>query len=189
MSVTVLSLLGACRDKGPTPKPAASSPTVAGEVDAVDLGAITIKAPPKWKFEHPSSSMRRAQFAVAGSGGDAGLVVYFFGNQGAGTVKANTDRWIGQFKNPDGSAIGDAKPVERTVAGFKTTQLEVTGTYVGGMTPGAPPQGETPGQRLIATIVNTPAGPYYFKFLGPDKTVNENRATYDKLLESMTSSE
>jgi hypothetical protein len=162
---------------------------VSGVVELMDVGALKFRAPEAWKFEHPSSSIRRAQFRVSGNTGDAGLVVYFFGNQGAGTPQSNIDRWVGQFKNADGSPLRGTKPIEHEIAGFKVTQIEVAGMYAGGMGAGSPqPQAQT-GQRMIATIVNTASGPYYFKFLGPDKTVTENRGALDRLLASMKASE
>jgi len=159
---------------------------VSGTVDLVDVGGLHFKAPEGWEYEHPTSRMRRAQFAVPGEQGTAGLVVYFFGNQGAGSSQANIDRWVGQFKDPDGSAISVPKPAKRKIAGFQTTQVEAAGTYVGGMGAGSPQaaQGQ-PGQRMIATIVETPSGPFYFKFLGADKTVAENRKALEGLLASM----
>ena len=38
---------------------------------------------------------------------------------------------------------------------------------------------------MVATIVETPSGPFYFKFLGADKTVTENRRALEGLFRSM----
>jgi len=111
--------------------------------------------------------------------------VYFFGPQGAGTTQENIDRWVGQFSNPDGSPISDPKQSSTEVAGLSVTRVEAAGLYSGGMGPtgqAQPPQAE---QRLVAAIVETPGGPYYFKFLGPDATVKENTAAFDSLLGSI----
>lgn len=151
----------------------------------VDLGAITITPDENWSFESPKSSMRRAQFSIPGEGGAAELVVYFFGAGGAGSTEANTDRWIAQFTNTDGSAVSNAKREDAKIAGFEMTRVDVSGSYVGGMGPGAQPQKETPNQRLLAAIVQTPGGPYYFKLLGPDATVSENESAFDALLKSI----
>jgi hypothetical protein len=161
---------------------------VSGPVDLVDVGGLQFKAPESWEYEHPSSAMRRAQFGVRDDEDSAGLVVYFFGNQGAGSVQANIDRWVGQFKNPDGSPIAAPKPLKQKIAGLDVTQVEVAGTYVGGMGAGAPQAEGQTGQRMIATIVQTPKGPFYFKFLGADKTVVENRKALEGLFASMTAS-
>jgi hypothetical protein len=161
---------------------------VSGNVELVDVGGLTFKTPDGWKYEHPASAMRRAEFGVDGDDGTAGLVVYFFGNQGAGSSQANIDRWVGQFKNADGSPIAAPEPVKRKIASFMTTQVEAAGTYVGGMGAGSP-QGEgQPGQRMIAAIVDTPEGPFYFKFLGADKAVADNRKALEGLFASMKAS-
>ena len=43
-------------------------------------------------------------------------------------------------------------------------------------------------QRLIAAIVYSNEGPYYFKFLGPNATVTEFRGAFDALLDSIVAS-
>ena len=122
-----------------------------------------------------------------GDDGTAGLVVYFFGNQGAGSPQANIDRWVGQFKNADGTPITASKPVTSKIAGLEVTQVEVAGTYMGGMGAGAADAQGQPGQRMIAAIVDTPKGPFYFKFLGADEVVIQNReALRGPVLASMT---
>lgn len=74
------------------------------------------------------------------------------------------------------------------MSGFEVTKLEVAGRYASGM--GAPGQPQAPqaDQRLIAAIVNSDRGPYYFKFLGPNATVVENGAAFDELLASIVAS-
>ena len=161
---------------------------VSGDVRHVDVGSVTFESPAGWEYEHPNSAMRRAQFGVRAEEGTAGLVVYFFGNQGAGSSEANIERWVSQFKNPDGSALRDAVPTKRKIAGFEVTQVEVAGTYVGGMGAGASEQAQSD-QRMIATIVETPGGPYYFKFLGDDTVVKNNQPALEALLGSMKPSE
>jgi predicted small lipoprotein YifL len=162
-----------------------------GQPDAsgmIDLGAIAFKVPPKWEAQQPKSSMRRAQAAASGSAGPAELIVFFFGPQGAGSTKDNIDRWVGQFSNPDGSPVSDAKQSTSKVSTFDVTRVEVVGQFAGGMAAAGQPQAPKGGQRLIAAIVETPDGPYYFKFLGPDATVAEHRGAFDDLIVSIAAS-
>ena len=161
---------------------------VSGEIKHIDLGGLTFQAPEGWEYRHPASSMRRAELGVRGDDGTAGLVVYFFGNQGAGSAQANIERWVGQFKSSDGSALKDVQAVKGKIAGLDVVQVEVAGTYVGGMGSGEPSDGQ-PGQRMVATIVRTPSGPFYFKFLGADAVVKSQRGALDALLASMKLSE
>ena len=118
----------------------------------------------------------------------------FFSNDGSKIVQrsafpkdeaaaqANVERWIGQFKNADGSPLTGVKSIKRKVAGFDITQVEVAGTFVGGMGAGAA-GAEEPGKRMVATIVDAPKGPYYFKFLGDDPVVTANRKAFDDHLD------
>lgn len=158
------------------------------ESGMIDVGTIAFKVPTKWQAQPLKSSMRRAQVTAPGSAGPAELIVYFFGAQGAGTTQANVDRWVAQFTNPDGSSVADAKQTTTEVSGFDVTKVEVAGQYSGGMAAGGQPQAPQAGQRLLAAIVNTEGGPYYFKFLGPNATVTENGAAFDALIASIAPS-
>ncbi|MGB5521718.1 MAG: hypothetical protein WBM96_04055, partial [Polyangiales bacterium] len=108
--------------------------------------------------------------------------------QGAGTAQENLDRWIGQFSNPDGSAVSDAKLTSSTVSGMDITRLDVAGQYAGGMNPTGQHQPGQANQRMLAAIVNSQGGPYYFKFVGPSATVTENAAAFDALIASIVAS-
>lgn len=161
---------------------------VHGQPDAsgmVDVGAVAFKLPAKWSAQAPKSAMRRAQLSAPGSAGPAELIVYFFGPQGAGSAQENLDRWIGQFSNADGSPVSNAKQTSSKTAGGDVTRLEVAGQYAGGMSATGQQQAGKAGQRLIAAIVNTPGGPYYFKFLGPGATITENSAAFDEMVASI----
>jgi hypothetical protein len=160
---------------------------VSGDIKHIDVGGLAFTAPEGWEYEHPASAMRRAQFGVRGEDGTAGLVVYFFGNRGAGSSQANVDRWVGQFRNPDGSPLSGVEPTKRKVAGFDVTEIEVAGSYSSGMGDDSSRQRQ-PGKRMIAAIVDTSTGPYYFKFLGDDAVVKENREAFDGLLSSLKAS-
>jgi hypothetical protein len=174
----------------PRQVPAGAAAT-SGRPDAsgmIDLGAVAIKVPAKWSAQAPKSAMRRAQLSAPGSAGAAELIVYFFGPQGAGTAQENLDRWIGQFSNPDGSAVSDAKQTSSKVSGMDITRLDVAGQYAGGMNPTGQQQPGQANQRMLAAIVNSQGGPYYFKFVGPSATVTENAAAFDALIASIVAS-
>lgn len=166
--------------------------TVTGQPDGegmIDVGAIAFKMPDAWSVQQPRSSMRRAQLGADGPQGPAELVVYFFGARGAGTAEENIERWVGQFSTKDGKPVTERKLDSLEVAGHDITRLEVAGTYSSGM--GGPNQPDTPvaDQRMIAAIVYTAGGPYYFKFLGPDETVAKHAETFDGLLSSIVAAQ
>lgn len=149
---------------------------------------LTFAAPPGWKTVPTSSSMRVAQYAVphaAGDTQDAELVVYYFGGSG-GTVEANIDRWVGQMQQPDGrpsSAV--AKRQSRTVNGLKVTLVDVPGTYVAEMTPGASERHNSPNFHLRAAVIETSNGPYFIKLTGPAKTVEASEKQFEAFLGSV----
>lgn len=149
---------------------------------------LTFTAPAGWKSVPSSSSMRVAQFALpraVGDAQDAELVVYYFGGSG-GTVEANMQRWIGQMQQPDGSPSSTlAKRSTRTVNGLVATIVDVSGTYVAEMTPGAKERYNNPNYRLRAVVIETPKGPYFIKLTGPSKTVAAHEQMFEKFLASV----
>jgi len=159
-------------------------------LQAAPPAGLAFTAPPTWKTR-PASAMRVAEFVVPKAAGDAEdteLIVYFFGpffGRLAGGVDANIDRWIGQMQQPDGSASKDkARREARTINGLKVTTVDLSGTYVAEVRPGAAERHNKPNFRLRAAVIETPGGPYYIKMTGPAKTVAAADADFKKLLSS-----
>jgi hypothetical protein len=148
-------------------------------------GGLTFTAPPAWASRPSASTMRIAEFVVpkaAGDSEDAEVIVYFFGGSG-GTVDANIDRWIGQMQQPDGSASKDkARRDALTINGLKVTTVDLAGTYVAEVRPGATGRYNKPGFRLRAAVVEAKRGPYYIKMVGPEKTMAAADADFKKFL-------
>src|SRR5437870_6173476 len=96
-------------------------------------GELHYKAPEGWVTEHPSSSMRVAQYKLPKAEGDredASLVLYYFGATQGGSAQANIDRWISQIQQPDGGSSKEkAKTETINVNGLKVTTVDVAGTY------------------------------------------------------------
>ncbi|NOT62831.1 MAG: hypothetical protein HOP19_21695, partial [Acidobacteria bacterium] len=142
-------------------------------------------APKSWKLG-PERPMRSATYLIPAAAGDPeGGECAVFANIGGG-VQANVDRWIGQFKQADGSdSKAKAKTEKKTINNMPVTLIELTGTFNGGgamMNPGAPPPAEKTGYRLLGAIVEAPSGPLYFKLTGPAKTVTAAQADFMALL-------
>lgn len=152
-------------------------------------GQLTFTAPPAWQTRPAASSMRVAEFVIpraAGDPEDAEVIVYYFGAQGGGGAQANIDRWIGQMQRPGGgSAKDDAKTESRTINGLNVSSVDVPGTYVAEVRPGASEHFNKPDFRLLAAVVDTPRGPYYIKLTGPSRTVTAARPAYDAFLGSL----
>ena len=138
-------------------------------------GELHYKVPEGWVGEHPSSSMRVAQYKLPkaeGDGEDGSLVLYYFGAGQGGSVQANIDRWVGQMEQPDGGSSKDRAKIETlTVNGLKVTTVDVGGTYTAEMSPGSGTRNNNRNYRLRAAIVETPKGAYFAKLIGPEKTV------------------
>ncbi len=150
--------------------------------------SLTFDPPPEWIAVQVSSPMRAAQFTLpkaAGDAEDAELVVFYFGGAG-GSVEANLERWTGQMLQPDGRRSADVAMTTAFTAGdLAVTLLDVPGTYAAEVRPGSGMRYHKPDFRLKAAVVETPAGPYFFKLTGPERTVEAWDAPLVALLESV----
>jgi hypothetical protein len=149
-------------------------------------GTLTFTAPTSWKPRAASSSMRVAEFVVpkaAGDPEDGEVIVYFFGGTG-GSVDANIQRWIGQFQQPAG-APPDGGRTSFSVGALKVTAVDVSGTYVAEVRPGAAERHNKPGFRMRAAVIETPKGPYFVKFTGPAATVKQASPAFDQFIKSL----
>jgi hypothetical protein len=159
---------------------------IAGAV--LHASGLAFTAPDAWRKVPPSSSMRVAEFSLPRASGDtedAELVLYYFGGQG-GSVDANVQRWVAQMQQPDGRASTDvAKKTTRKVGGLDVTLLDLTGTYVAEMAPGAADHHNKPGFRLRAAVIETARGPYYIKLTGPQRTVSKWDASFERFVASL----
>jgi hypothetical protein len=151
------------------------------------LGPFTFVAPKEWTFKPSTSSMRAAQWVWSEKSGEqAELVVFYFGEGGAGGVQANLDRWLGQITPADGKPAKDSAKIEKTkVAGQDATIVSVAGRLTTQQMPGGPPPVDMADAMLLAAIVNSPTGPYYFKGTGSKKTVEAHAAKFRAMLASM----
>jgi hypothetical protein len=131
--------------------------------------------------------MRKATYKVPAAAGDSEggeVAVFYFGAGQGGGVEANVQRWIGQFSGVEASSILRG---EQSAGGFKAHLVEIpSGTYTDSM---AAMHGGavTPKDKyaLLGAIVETPAGPYFFKFTGPKATVAGAKPDFVGLLQSI----
>lgn len=155
---------------------------------AETAGGIKWTAPASWKSQG-DRPMRAATYTVPAAQGDseAGeMAVFYFGPGQGGGVQANIQRWIGQFKQPDGSpSASKAKRDKRTINGLAVTTIDLSGIYTGSAGPMAPPV-DKPGYRLLGAIVEGPQGAVFFKLTGPAKTVAASEAGFEALLKSVS---
>ncbi len=150
--------------------------------------ALTFEPPVEWIAVQVSSPMRVAQFVLpksAGDAEDAELAVFYFGGAG-GSVEANLERWTGQMLQPDGRRSADvATTTTFAVGDLAVTTLDVPGIYAAEVRPGSGMRYHKPEFRLKAAVVETPAGPYFFRLTGPAETVGAWDESFVSLLESV----
>lgn len=150
-------------------------------------GTLAYTTPAGWQTRPPSTSMRVAEFVIPKANGDrddADLIIYYFGPGGGGGAEANIQRWIGQMLQPGGQP-SNARRETRVIHGLKVSMVDVSGTYVAEMSPGASEHYDKPNYRLRAAVVETPHGSYYIKMTGPAKTMAAAGAAYDKFMASL----
>jgi hypothetical protein len=151
------------------------------------LGPFSFAAPADWTATPTTSSMRAAQYELpAKPGAEAELVVTYFGEHGAGSVDDNIARWLGQFQQPDGKKSRDVANIEKTqFAGQDATFVSVSGRYNTKGMPGGSGPVDKQDQALLAAIVASPSGPYYFKLVGAKATVDAGAAAFRAMLGSL----
>lgn len=159
------------------PAPAAPGPSAGG--------TLTWTAPAGWTPETPSSSMRRAQYRIPGTGGAGEFVVFYFGPGQGGDAKSNVARWAGQFRRPDGSPVSsEVKTRDIKVGDIPVVLVEITGTYVGGMG-GVPTGGDRPNYMLLGAIAKGPDAEWFFRATGPRTTLEPQRGAFEQMVRSI----
>jgi hypothetical protein len=173
------------------PQATPSSPVMPSAMPSHGAPSSDLKyqAPDGWIAEKPTSSMRVAQYKLPRAEGDAEdalLAVFYFGQGQGGTVEANLARWTSQMEQPGGSQ-SNQKPATKkmTVNGMNVTLLDVSGSYrADSMMMGQGAVAAKANHRLRAAVVETPSGPYFFKLVGPEKTVKRWDDSFMKFVES-----
>ena len=162
---------------------------VAMSVTLAAQRTLRFDAPVDWVRADTGSEFRVVQFGLPRAEGDpedAELVLYYFGGSG-GTVAANLERWTNQMVQPDGRQSAEVA----TTTGFEVSTLPVTvldvpGIYSAEVQPGSGMHYFKRGFRLKAAVVETPEGPYFFKLIGPSRTVATWDSKFTTLLQSIT---
>lgn len=148
--------------------------------EPVKIGPATYSVPTAWERQR-ARPPRTMQLGIPLAEGDAGkceFVVFYF-NGGGGGVQENIRRWIGMFEKVDGKE----KTESFTTGKLKITTLDVAGTYKDKPFPMAEEFTLRENYRMLAAIVETPDdGPYFFRIVGPKKTVSQQLDAWNQLL-------
>jgi len=99
----------------------------------------------------------------------------------------NVGRWLGQFTQPDGKLSRDVAKIEKLrFAGQDAVVVSLAGHYTAQPIGGGGSAIDKQDQSLLAAIVASPVGPYYFKVVGDRPTIEANVAAFRALLGSLT---
>lgn len=183
LAASIALFASSCASRAHDRETASASPSssTAPATAATTSGELRLSPPSEWTPVATTSAMRKAQYALPraeGDAQDASLVVYFFGGQG-GSREANLERWAAQFEQPDGRASKDVLTSStRKVNGLDVLDVQLSGTYVAETAPGSGVRVREEGWRMLASIVDTPKGPYYVKLVGPGRTVERWSSAY-----------
>jgi hypothetical protein len=168
----------------PAAAPSAPPSAAAPAADAPTAGGLTWQASSPLVARTPKSQMRVAEYGLDGEPA-AELTVFYFGADQGGSIEANMARWVGQFKQPDGSEP-QAKRDERMVKGIPVALVETKGNFSGGMAmPGAPAPAAQTDAMLLGAIAKGPNGAVFFKFTGPRASLEKARSAFESLIESI----
>jgi hypothetical protein len=178
--VLFLSLVAACGQKQ---EPASHHE----EASPARFSRLWWTAPEGWIEEQPASGMRVSQYGLSRAEGDAEDAVCYVAHfpGGGGSVEANLQRWYDQFIQPDGrpsKAVAKVNRAERN--GLQQTLVDLTGTFQQSTTPMGPVSEEKPNFRMLGAVIETPAGPWFVKLIGPERTVERWKESFFEFMRS-----
>jgi hypothetical protein len=134
--------------------------------------------------------MRLAQYRLPRAECDpenATLALFYFGPQAGGGTQANIERWVSQVTGEGGAAPVNHGVTEVEANGLKVSTVDVSGTYAGdGSMMGGGQATPKPNYRLLASVVETSSGNYFFKLTGPEATVAKWLSGYQEMLKSVS---
>lgn len=152
---------------------------------SVDIGSARYEIPKSWKRQPTKRRMRIAVFGLPLAEGDKGqaeLIVFHFGRGQGGSVKANVQRWQSQFR--DRKREDKLETIE--VAGMKITLLDMAGTYLFRPAPMIPKVTPRKDYRMVTAIIPVPKdGPYYFRLVGPEKSIDAQAEAFMMMVRSV----
>ena len=159
---------------------------VLADLSTAQAPKLKFEVPDGWKQEKPASRLRYAQFKipkVKGDTEDSSLAVFHFPGSGGG-VEDNLNRWIGQMRQPDGSSSKDKAKISKKEYDDKTAHiLKVNGAYMDGG-PFARKAVQRKGYRMVAVVLLTKPGNFYFKWTGPEATVKKWEDDFQEFIDS-----
>jgi len=152
-------------------------PNVPVKVEGRTMSFSNVKmtVPENWVQEQTNSEMRVVQFFLK-QDDMIGIAGFYFGNQPE-MVDANIDRWKNEFTKIDNS--------ERlSLANGKSIMVSIKGTYKKKPFPMATEFKEVQNYMMLACIITTKDGPFYFKMVGEANILSDEVIKFKEFLNS-----
>lgn len=149
---------------------------------AADNKSYTIKnltLPPDWVRDPAERPMRFATYNVGGGGGPGGneqasLIVTKLPRSGFGSIEQNITRWRGEVGLPPSADLAREQFREAKAGGEAAVVFDF-----------APPAPTPDAKRSFVAIVPKGADVWFLKLIGPARTVTEQQANFDAVLQSL----
>jgi hypothetical protein len=145
----------------------------------VQIGGLHSRKPASWPWQQPTMRFRSLQYTVPGrDGGGAGeLILSLFMSTESRPTRLNIDRWNRQFTDAEGAPT---TPVQerRLETTIPTLFVEHHGGYI--EMGAAAARGN---HRQLAAVVEAPGRRVFVRLVGPDATVEANRAAFMEMVQ------
>lgn len=142
--------------------------------DEIAFANFTLQKPEDWILSKPSSEMRLVEFVTPKSPENP-IVGFYFGNREE-MVEANITRWRGQFSEEEN--------FNRETMDDGQVFVEIEGTFNVKPAPMAQNFTPTPGYKMMAAIIPSDQGPYFFKVTAPAEQMDMLKSEFLEFLNS-----
>ena len=148
-------------------------------------GKLRMQVPSTWVIQQPRVRIIEHEFLLPKAEGDSNdgrLTIMGAG----GSVQANLDRWIKQFKDPKVKKTeGDEIAKKMTIDGQTVHVVDISGTYRDQRGPFAPAT-MCENYRMLGAIIETDKrGRYFCKCYGPEQTIAAYEQAFLDMLKSL----
>ncbi len=107
---------------------------------------------------------------------------------GGGGVEANVARWKSQFQDSNGNPP-EIVSEKRKGKNVDVTFVETSGRYVAAVMPGRAEKYDKPNWMLLGVIVQGGETGYFFKMVGPEKTIKAAKPDFEAMIKTIATEE
>lgn len=143
--------------------------------------SFTWVAPPAWKAQDSTSSIRLASYEVPGDGGSAECLVSVLDGS-AGGILNNVNMWRQQMGLPPVDEPAMEKEAQKIeIANFPSVVVDLKGTYKGKNS-----EVKTENSRMLGVILPAQHRTFFIKMVGPEGTVEAQCENFKTFYRSFT---